>query len=77
MQYASNSVEDRSADRVGSPGPGGDRPSPAAAAGMRLLSAGVPLTLLLDLGMPVDSAVIAAAEGGSAAWLTARPAPVG
>jgi hypothetical protein len=50
-----------------------DEPSPgetrAAAAGMRLLAAGVPLTLLLDLCLPVDSSAIAAAEGGSASWL--------
>ncbi len=43
--------------------------SRATAAGMRLLAAGVPLTLLLDLCLPVDSPAIAAAEGGSAAWL--------
>ncbi|MDP9406353.1 MAG: hypothetical protein M3P95_00185 [Actinomycetota bacterium] len=41
----------------------------AAAAGMRLLSAGVPLTLLLDLSLPLDSRAISAAEGGSASWL--------
>jgi hypothetical protein len=33
------------------------------------LRCGVPLTLLLDLAAPVDSAGIAAAEGGSAGWL--------
>jgi len=41
----------------------------AARAGMRLLAAGVPLTLLLDLSLPVDSAGISADEGGSATWL--------
>ena len=67
--------------RSGTTGPGPTRPDPtgpgddtqplAAAAGMRLLSAGVPLTLLMDLGLPVDSTAIAAAEGGSATWLPA------
>jgi hypothetical protein len=75
MQYASDTVEEMSAGRVGAVGAGEGGPTPGAAAGMRLLSAGVPLTLLLDLAMPVDSAAIAAAEGGSAAWLVAgRPA---
>ena len=41
----------------------------AAARGMRLLAAGVPLTLLLDLSLPVDSTAIAKQEGGSAGWL--------
>ena len=43
----------------------------ATTAGMRLLSAGVPLSLLLDLSLPVDSRAISAAEGGSASWLGA------
>ena len=58
---------------VGDPGVGGDLPVAgdlvAAARGMRLLAAGVPLTLLLDLSLPVDSTAIAQQEGGSASWL--------
>ena len=77
MQYASDTAEARTGRRPAAPAPAGDGAAAGASAGMRLLSAGVPLTLLLDLGMPVDSAAIAAAEGGSAAWLTAHPAPVG
>ena len=77
MEYASDTAEDRAVDRVPPPAAGREQAAPGPCAGMRLLSAGVPLTLLLDLGMPVDSAAIAAAEGGSAAWLAARPGPVG
>ena len=66
MQYATETptTPDLSSD---GPEPG----AAPAAAGMRLLSAGVPLTLLMDLSLPVDSAAIAADEGGSAAWLRA------
>ena len=77
MQYADDATQDRTGSRRAAPALAGDSAAPGPSAGMRLLSAGVPLTLLLDLGMPVDSAAIAAAEGGSAAWLTARPAAVG
>lgn len=44
--------------------------APAATpAGMALLAAGVPLTLLLDLALSPRSEEIAATEGGSASWL--------
>lgn len=48
----------------------GEATTPAAtSAGMALLAAGVPLTLMLDLAVPPHSTEIASAEGGGAAWL--------
>jgi hypothetical protein len=47
----------------------GDGPPAATSAGMALLAAGVPLTLLLDLAMAPRSSDIAALEGGEASWV--------
>jgi hypothetical protein len=38
---------------------------------IELLEAGIPLTLLLDLAMPLDSAAVYETESGSADWLYA------
>jgi hypothetical protein len=38
---------------------------------MDWLAAGVPISLLLDLQIPVDSRAILTAEGGDAGWLRA------
>jgi hypothetical protein len=38
---------------------------------LALLEAGIPLTLLLDLAMPIQSAEVYQTEPGSADWLTA------
>jgi hypothetical protein len=38
---------------------------------MDWLAAGVPVSLLLDLQIPVDSRAILTAEGGDAGWLRA------
>ena len=38
---------------------------------MGLLAAGVPVSLLMDLAIPVNSREILAAEGGDAGWLRA------
>ncbi len=38
---------------------------------MELLGAGVPVSLLMDLAVPVDSREIYASEGGEAGWLRA------
>ncbi|HTW20208.1 MAG TPA: hypothetical protein VME70_08370 [Mycobacteriales bacterium] len=41
---------------------------------LELLEAGIPLTLLLDLAMPIQSAEVYRTEPGSADWLPARVA---
>jgi hypothetical protein len=38
---------------------------------LELLEAGIPLSLLLDLAMPLDSAAVYETESGSADWLYA------
>jgi hypothetical protein len=38
---------------------------------MGLLAAGVPVSLLMDLAVPVNSQEILSTEGGDAAWLSA------
>lgn len=38
---------------------------------MGLLGAGVPVSLLVDLAVPVSSQEILASEGGDAGWLSA------
>lgn len=38
---------------------------------MGLLAAGIPVSLLVDLAVPVSSAEILSAEGGDAGWLGA------
>ena len=45
--------------------------SPAADRALALLDAGIPLSLLLDLALPLDSRALLREEPGDAAWLPA------
>jgi hypothetical protein len=54
------------AKRTGAPHPQMDEIDTVLA----LLEAGIPLTLLLDLAMPIQSADVYQTEPGSADWLT-------
>jgi hypothetical protein len=55
------------AKQIGSPSPQTDEIDMVLA----LLEAGIPLTLLLDLAMPIHSADVYHTEPGSADWLYA------
>lgn len=50
-------------------GPAPDAAQVVVGGAADLLRSGVPLSLLLDLALPLDSRALLTAEGGSAAWL--------